>query len=214
MQQFQNSPFGWPILPFATGGAAFPAPYIDDRDLYINSVIGTQGPPGPAGPQGIQGDVGPQGPAGPTGALNYGFFTDGTQTNPVSNAVNLAKFNITGPTNGVSIADTTEITVVNSGTYTALFTVIVSKTSGGTTNVSFWLRKNGVDIPESRQDLQLINTLSQTFTSGNFTTTIPAGGNIQLCWASDDTTVALTGIPASSTKPSGASVKLTLTRIG
>lgn len=151
-----------------------------------------------------------------TGLLNYGFFTDSTtQTNPVANAVNIATFNTTGPTNGVSVVGGTAITVVNAGTYTKLFTTIIDKTAGGTSTISIWLRLNGVDVVGSRQDLNLINTLPLVFTSGNFTLNIPAGGSIQLCWSSADTTVTLDTLPAAinPTRPTGNSVKVTLTRI-
>lgn len=149
------------------------------------------------------------------GLLNYGFFTDGTQANPVASAVNIVTFSNTGPANGVSVVGGTQITVVNAGTYTKLFTVIVNKTSGGTSSISFWLRLNGVDVQGSRQDLELINTLAQIFTSGNFTLDIPAGGYVELCWSSADITVTLASLPAdvNPTRPSGDSVKLTLTRI-
>lgn len=149
------------------------------------------------------------------GLLNYGFFTDGTQTNPVANAINIVTLAVTGPTNGVSVVGGTAITVVNAGVYTQMFTLNINKTAGGTSSVSFWLRLNGVDVQGSRQDLELINTLAQIFTSGNYTLAIPAGGNIQLCWSSADTTVALTALaPAvGPIRPSGDSVKITLTRI-
>ena len=149
------------------------------------------------------------------GLLNYGFFTDGTQPNPVASAVNVVTFSNTGPANGVSVVGGTQITVVNAGTYTKLFTVIVNKTSGGTSAVSFWLQLNGVDVQGSRQDLELINTLAQIFTSGNFTLDIPAGGYVELCWSSADITVTLAALPAdvNPIRPSGDSVKLTLTRI-
>lgn len=150
------------------------------------------------------------------GLLNYGFFLDTTtQTNPVANTTNIAKFNTTGPTNGISVVGTTAITVANAGVYTKLFTVIVAKTSSGTDTISIWLRKNGVDIPNSRQDLQLLNTLALIFTSGNFTLSMAAGDNIQLCWSSADTTAILEFIPAGAApvRPTGASVKVTFTRI-
>ena len=150
------------------------------------------------------------------GLLNYGFFTDSTtQTNPVASAINIATFNVTGPANGISVVGGTDITVVNAGTYTKLFTMIVSKTSGGTSDVSIWLRLNGVDVVGSRQDLELTNTLALIFLSGNFTLNIPAGGNVQLLWSSADITVSLTALPAAvtPTRPTGNSVKLTLTRI-
>ena len=153
--------------------------------------------------------------SGSTGLLNYGFFTDGTQTNPVANAINTATFTNTGPANGVSVVGGTQITVVNAGTYTKMFTLIVNKTSGGTSSMSVWLRLNGADVPGSRQDLELTNTLSQIFTSGNFTLNIPAGGNIEMCWSSADTTVQLAALPAAvgPVRPTGDSIKVTLTRI-
>ena len=150
------------------------------------------------------------------GLLNYGFFTDSTtQTNPVANAVNIATFNVTGPANGISVVGGTAITVVNAGTYTKMFTTIIDKTAGGTSTISIWLRLNGVDVVGSGQDLSLTNTLPLVFTSGNFTLNIPAGGNIQLCWSSADTTVTLDTLPAAvtPTRPTGNSVKMTLTRI-
>lgn len=150
------------------------------------------------------------------GLLNYGFFTDSTtQTNPVANAINTITFNVTGPANGISVVGGTAITVVNAGTYTKMFSVIVDKTAGGTSTISIWLRLNGVDVAGSRQDLSLTNTLPLVFTSGNFTLNIPAGGNIQMCWSSSDTTVTLDTIPAAitPTRPIGNSVKVTLTRI-
>ena len=150
------------------------------------------------------------------GLLNYGFFTDSTtQTNPVANAINTITFNVTGPANGISVVGGTAITVVNAGTYTKMFTVNVDKTAGGTSTISIWLRLNGVDVVGSRQDLSLTNTLPLVFTSGNFTLNIPAGGNIQMCWSSSDTTVTLDTLPAAvtPTRPTGNSVKITLTRI-
>lgn len=153
--------------------------------------------------------------SGSAGLLNYGFFSNGTQTNPVASTVNLATFSIAGPINGISVVGGTALTVVNAGVYTASYTLNVNKTSGGTSPISIWLRQSGVDIPGSSQTLDLINTLSTIFVSGNFTTAMTAGQNLQLCWSSPDTTVNLLAIPAAvgPVRPTGASVKITLTRI-
>ena len=62
-QQQQFMPFGWPLpayLPLP--------PIIDDRDLFINSIVsGIPGPIGPPGPEGPPGPIGPTGPTGPQG---------------------------------------------------------------------------------------------------------------------------------------------------
>ena len=149
------------------------------------------------------------------GLLNYGFFTDGTQTNPVANTVNLVSFNNTGPTNGISVVGGTALTVANAGTYTKLFTLNVNKTSGGASTISVWLRYNGVDVAGSCQDLILTGALDTIFVSGNFTLNMVAGSNIQICWSSADTTMQLLAVPARITpiRPTGDSSKVTLTRI-
>ena len=55
--QYQTMPFGWPLPNYLT----LP-PIIDDRDLFINSVVnggaGMPGPTGPTGPTGPQGEAG------------------------------------------------------------------------------------------------------------------------------------------------------------
>ena len=152
-----------------------------------------------------------------TTASNYGFFSSNvTQTNPVANAINIVTLPITGPASGISVVGGNAITVTNAGIYTQIFTIIPAKTSGGTSTISFWLRYNGTDIAASRLDLNLINTLPLTFTSGGFTLTMAAGSNIQMCWSSPDDEVTLKALPATTTptRPSSASVKITLTRIG
>jgi len=150
-----------------------------------------------------------------TGLLNYGFFTDGTQTNPVASTVNLVTFSVTGPANGVSIVGGTQLTVVNAGTYNTVFTMNINKTSGGASTITIWMRLNGVDITGSTQDLILTGALDTIFVTGNFTLNIPAGGNIELCWSSADITMQLLELPprVGPVRPSGASVKVTLTRI-
>ena len=103
----------------------------------------------------------------------------------------------------------------NTGTYTQIFTIITNKTSGGTAVISLWLRKNGVDLVGSSQELPLTNNLSAVFISGNYTLDMLAGDNIQMCWSSADTTTNLTALAprVGPVRPSGYSAKVTLTRI-
>jgi len=155
--------------------------------------------------------------SGSIGLLNYGFVTSSTdQLNPVAGDINIVTFDSISPTNGISLAGGgTQIVVANAGTYTKLFTIIVSKTSGGTSGVTIWLRYNGVDLVGSAQPLQLINTLSQIFVTGNYTLTMAAGSNIEMCWTSNDTTISLAVLPIGTApvSPTGYSAKVTLTRI-
>lgn len=77
--QFQGTPFGFPIGPFVTGNACFPPPFIDDCDLFINSIVSG----GPAGPPGPQGPIGPQGPAGTPGIIPVTLDADIATTTSV-----------------------------------------------------------------------------------------------------------------------------------
>ena len=154
--------------------------------------------------------------SGTLGLENYGFFSDTTtQANPVANAVNVATFDTTGPANGISVVGGTDITVTKAGIYTKLFTILFNKLSGGTSVTSIWLRLNGVDVAGSRQDLELSGTLSEIFTSGNFTLAMAAGDYIELCWSSPDILMSFIALPVgvTPTRPTGNSVKVTLTRI-
>ncbi len=153
-----------------------------------------------------------------SGLSNYGFISSSAaQTNPVANAVNTLTYDTLGPNNGVSIGGGgTNITVANAGVYTQTFTLITTKTSGGTATLSVWLRKNGVDEIGSSQELQLTNTLSIVFLSGNYTLSMAAGDNIQMCWSSSDITTGFSPLPAliNPIRPTGYAAKVTLTRIG
>ena len=146
----------------------------------------------------------------------YGSFQSlADQTATAANTEYQVTYDTTDFANGVSVVGGTQITVTNAGTYTFLFTTIIDKTAGGTSTITLWMRLNGVDVIGSSQDLSLTNTLPLVFTSGNFTLNIPAGGNIQLCWSSADISVTLNTLPNRITpvRPTGNSVKITLTRI-
>lgn len=152
-----------------------------------------------------------------SGFGNYGFISSSTaQTNPVASAINIVTFDTLGPNNGVTIGGGNSIVVANAGTYTQIFDLITTKTSGGTATLTIWLRKNGVDIPGSAQELQLTNILSIVFLSGNFTLTLAAGDNIQMCWSSPDVTTGFAPLAAQvgPVRPTGFAAKVTVTRIG
>lgn len=150
-------------------------------------------------------------------ALNYGFVNSSTlQSNPVANAINIMTFDTLGPANGVVIGPgNNSIVVTNAGTYSKFFTLTTTKTSGATSTLSIWLRRNGTDLVGSSQELQLTNTLSTVFVSGNYTLDLAAGDNLQVCWSSADITTGFAPLPplTNPIRPSGYAAKVTITRI-
>lgn len=153
----------------------------------------------------------------PPASLNYGFFYDtANQTNPVANAINLVAFNTIGSSNQVSVVGGTAITVTNAGTYNKVFTVSIQKTSpGAPTTASIWLRYNGVDVSNSRQDIEVPNQTALLFVTGSYTLAMAAGSNLQMCWSSPDIAIQLSFLPAAvgPIRPATPSAKVTLTRI-
>lgn len=150
-------------------------------------------------------------------SLNYGFFYDTlTQTNPVASAVNLITFNTVGSSNQVTVIGGTAITVTNAGTYNQVFTVSLQKTNpGAPTTTSIWLRYNGADLSNSRQDIEVPNQTALLFVTGSYTLAMAAGSNTQICWSSPDTAIQLAFLPATvaPVRPATPSAKITLTKI-
>jgi len=146
---------------------------------------------------------------------NYGFFTSGTQTNPVGNAININSMTASGPINGLHLVSNNTVVVETAGVYSVTYTANINKTAGGTSSISMWLKYNAVDVPDSRQELYLINTLSNVFATGTYLLDMEEDSNLQLCWSSSDTTVSLARLPVVTTpkRPSGSSVKLTVLKI-
>jgi len=150
-------------------------------------------------------------------STNFGFFYDTTpQLNPVASGINTMTLNTTSTANQVSIVAGTQITVANAGTYNKIFTVSLQKVApGAPTIASIWLRRNGVDIPESTQEIEVPNQIALLFVSGGYTLDLLAGDNIQMMWSSPDISVQLAALPvqAAPIRPGTPSVKVTLTRI-
>lgn len=158
-----------------------------------------------------------------TPSLNYGFFYDTVnQTNPVANAINQVSWNTQATFNQVILNPPTKLTVLNSGTYTKVFTVSLQKTSPGAPAIaSIWLRYSptiagpAVDVVESRQDIEVPNQVALLFVTGGYTLDMAANSYVEMCWSCSDIAVQLASLPASvgPIRPATPSAKITLTRI-
>lgn len=146
---------------------------------------GPQGDPGPTGPPGPQGDPGPVGPAGGFGA--YGSFLDLlTQTNTSPGNPVAILLRTTDLSSGVSVVNSTDITVDDTGIYNIAFSAQVAKTDAGTDTVYLWLRVNGADVPDSNTALVLIGGGAKQVAAWNFFASLGAGQHATLMWASLD----------------------------
>lgn len=146
--------------------------------------------------------------------LYYGAFARTTDLTPaLIDTPYAVPLDTTIVSNGVTIADTTKITVAHSGLYNINVTFQLTSTNSSIKNVFMWFRKNGVDVPYSTIIRSLesgtavaIQNLSRYFS-------LAAGDYIEIMWAADSTAVILDARAASAFHPSAPAVSLTVDQI-
>ena len=143
----------------------------------------------------------------------YGSFYDTTtQTAAAINTAYGMTFNTTDLSTGVYVGSpTSRIYVDRSNVYNVQFSTQLDKTAGGVGLVWIWLRKNGVDVPDSAGQIRVQGNNAETLAAWNYVIQLNAGDYIELMWEVDDTSVQLLAEVASAIHPSIPSVILTVT---
>jgi hypothetical protein len=151
------------------------------------------------------------------GGLAVGYFYDiTTQTNPVAGDVNIINFATTEISSGVSIVSGNEITVANGGAYNLQFTLQFDKTDSGTDLADVWLRRNGLDVADSRTTLSLVFNNAVLLASWTYLISLNPGDYLQLVWSSLDLNLRLLAIPAvigPPAKPAAPSTRAVLIQV-
>jgi len=161
---------------------------------------GATGPTGPMGPAGTATNTGATGPTGPAGtATNTGATGP---TGPVAIASNIAasyysmtsqpigetgispptvfSYNNTVLEQGISLVSGTRLTVSKTGIYEAWYSIQLSRTAGGNNaNTYVWLRKNGVDVPETNGRISINSNNSDTLPIVPYILSLNAGDYIE-----------------------------------
>jgi len=153
---------------------------------------------------------------------NYGMFQDNTtQTNvgiglePIE--ANIMSFGTTDFASGVSIVDSTKITIENKGVYNVQFSSQFSRAGGaGSSTVEVWLRKNGANVPETNTSLNIPHSGGKSVAAWNFLIQANAGDYYELAWYSSDADVEMWYSAAGTdpARPEIPSVILTVTEVG
>ena len=189
----------------ATGGAGPTGP----SGTGPTGPTGSGGSPGPTGATGGVGPTGPTGGLGPTGgggAIGYwGSFYDTTnQTAASTTSSYTVNIGSTDPNSyGVSIVSGNRITFAAAGVYDIQYSLQFqcTGTSGSVNyNIDVWVRKNGVDIPDSNS---IFNVTKQTGGVPGYviavtpvTLKLAAGDYIQIMWAVSDTSISIVTVPS------------------
>ena len=124
---------------------------------------------------------------------SFGSFFDTTTQTCASGAIQAMKVNNSDTFNdGVfvgidSFANPTLFTVANAGVYNVQFSAQLNRTSGGSTKtISIWLRKNGVDIPNTATHVNVQANAGKLVAAWNFFVEIGSTDSIQIMWSQDD----------------------------
>ena len=137
----------------------------------------------------------------------YGNFFDTTTQNVVGvNTYQPVRLNTTDLSNQVSIANSSHIVVANSGVYNIQFSLQIDKTQGSQAHIYIWLKKNGVDVPNSASEVSVQGTLSETIAAWNFVVASNANDYYELMWSATDIHIRLKAVSANGVVPAIPSV--------
>ena len=160
-------------------------------------------------------------PTAPTPTGYYGAFQDNTTQTAVSaNTAYAVKLNTTDLTNGVSVVNDgsgnpTRITLANTGIYNIQFSLQLEKTGGsGNFTVDVWVRKNGVDIPNTTGKVVLTGSAnaSPVVAAWNYVLDLAANDYLQLMWSTSNNNSIILAATATSPHPGIPSAILTVTQ--
>ncbi len=137
----------------------------------------------------------------------YGnFFDTTTQTIVGVNTHQPVRLNTTDLSNQVSIANSSHIVIANSGVYNIQFSLQIDKTQGSGAHIYIWLRKNGLDVPNSATELAVQGTSSEIVAAWNFVVASNANDYYELMISATDVHIRLKAVSASGVVPAIPSV--------
>jgi len=130
---------------------------------------------------------------------SYGsFYSNSTQASSTSaQAVTL-----TDKTEaiGVSLSNYSKLNFSVAGTYNIQFSAQLYQPSNGSPTITFWIKKNGTNVPETTWQYDLSNQNHYAVPSFNYTATFVANDYIEFYWSSTQS-VNLQYYPAHTTSP-------------
>jgi len=149
----------------------------------------------------------------------YGSF-ESTQDQPSggTTSANVVTFNTTTITNEITVANSSEITYANGGTYAIDFNGLYFFSGGASNyNITVWYKKNGVDVPNSSYTFTTTSAQSAQV-MGHITdlVTLTAGDKIQIYWwaAAAGVSLKTTAAGTNPTSPASSSATFNTWKIG
>jgi len=140
----------------------------------------------------------------------YGsFYSTVNQTAAAANTPYAATINVTDLSNQIAVVSNSRITFKNRGYYNIQFSVQIKQTSGSPHYIWIWLRKNGVNVPNSTGQIAIQGSKGELVPSWNYIIGVLGGDYVELMWAVEDTSVQLAYSAATAFAPATPSVIIT-----
>jgi hypothetical protein len=185
--------------------------------------IGPTGPQGETGPRGATGSTGPTGPVS-VGSNIYGSFSSSIQQRVgitgVADTETIVTYNTDEGSQGITHetpvgGNWSQITVTKSGVYEVGISPEINQTVGGGATISFWLKKNGVNVDRTNSAVKINNAGDITFPFVPFILSLNAGDYLQFAFSSEDSNAELFAIATQTvpTRPATPSVIVTIKEI-
>ena len=151
-------------------------------------------------------------------ALGYhgSFFSNVSQTIASTTTAYPITLNNTSPgTYGVFVASNSRVTFTYAGTYNIQYSVQFTNTDNAVYDASIWLRKNGVDVPDTNSVFAVTashgGTNGQLIGSVNYIQDVNANDYYELIWQAESTSVSLEYIAPGTTPTSPAAPSVIVT---
>jgi hypothetical protein len=152
----------------------------------------------------------------------YGSFYDMTDQPLVSTTASQPiAIGVEAEANGISIASGNRILFANAGTYSMTFSIQLTNLANVLAKAVVWVRKNGVDYPDSSTEIDLAPRKSagvpyRSVLTINYVATAAAADYVQILWAGDNLDLKIEALPggASPVYPDVPSIILTATQVG
>lgn len=145
----------------------------------------------------------------------YGVFTKTTTQSPAAiNTAYALTLDNTEISNGVTIGTpASRLVVPESGLYQVTATVQLSSASSSAKNIWVWVRKNGVDIPNSARIVTVDINGGEVPVVVERTFSLAAGDYLELFFASDSTDVSVDPAAATAFAPAAPAITLSIAQV-
>lgn len=128
-----------------------------------------------------------------------GSFYDTTvqlQTGGIANTPTVILMNTSPIQDGILNTGIGALKFMYGGRYIINYSIQLDKAGGGTDSCDIWIRRNGIDVPDSASQVSITGTQGEVFPFCNYMLDLNANDTIEFVFASGDATMAVSYFPA------------------